>query len=150
MIDRSTRPTFQAEKAGAAAKGSVEKRRFSAGAVLYREGELPDYAYYIQSGKIDIFLVREGREILLATLGVGELFGEMALIDRAPRSAAARAREESEVVIITDEKINRLLSETDPALKTFLNVMTKRLRRVNERLGELEKESANAPTVHQM
>ncbi len=65
---------------------------FYAGDVIFKEGEDGNWAYLIQSGKIEIFCESaHGGFDQLGILGPGRLFGEMALIDNVPRMATARA-----------------------------------------------------------
>ena len=65
---------------------------FSAGDVIFRQGYPGDHAYIIQSGEVEIYNEEnDGSEKQLAILGSGEMFGEIAVMDDAPRSASARA-----------------------------------------------------------
>lgn len=62
-----------------------------AGTVIFRQGYPGDYAYIIQSGEVEIYHENaDGSETQLAILKEGEMFGELALTDDAPRSASAR------------------------------------------------------------
>ncbi|WP_258229411.1 cyclic nucleotide-binding domain-containing protein, partial [Arthrobacter sp. HMWF013] len=64
----------------------------SRGASVFREGDQGDQLYFIVSGKVKLGRTSpDGRESLLAILGPGELFGEMALFDPSPRTATATA-----------------------------------------------------------
>lgn len=77
----------------------VTQFRFEPGDVVFRQGDPGDLVYSIVSGEVEI--VREmpdGEERLLATMGPGEYFGEMALISDAARTATVRARTEVEAV----------------------------------------------------
>ena len=72
-------------------------RSLAEGDVLFREGEVGDFAYQIVSGEIEICKFNGDEYITLSKLKKGSLFGEMALIDKQPRSAMARATKESVV-----------------------------------------------------
>src|SRR5690606_1611036 len=77
----------------------VTQLRFEPGDVVFRQGDPGDLVYSIVSGEVEI--VREmpdGEERLLATMGPGEYFGEMALVSDAARTATVRARTEVELV----------------------------------------------------
>ena len=68
----------------------------SRGASVFREGDQGDQLYFIVSGKVKLGRTSpDGRESLLAILGPGELFGEMALFDPSPRTATATAVSET-------------------------------------------------------
>ena len=78
-------------------------RSLASGDVLFREGEVGDFAYQITSGEIEICKFTGDEYVTLSKLKKGDLFGEMALIDRQPRSAMARATKET----IVKEKIEQ-------------------------------------------
>jgi CRP-like cAMP-binding protein len=67
--------------------------QYPAGAIIFRQGYPGDHAYIVQQGEVDIFLEEIDRtETHLATLGAGEMFGELALLEEKPRSATVRAK----------------------------------------------------------
>ncbi|MDR7035283.1 MULTISPECIES: EAL domain-containing protein [Methylobacterium] len=107
-----------------------------AGTILFEEGEPGAYAYLITSGRIEIFLRRDGREIPLAVRGAGEIFGEMAILDSDPRSASARALEDCLLVPVSEAQIRHRLSETDPILRLCLGVVMARYRETASLLKE--------------
>jgi hypothetical protein len=77
----------------------VTQFRFSPGELVFRQGEPGDLVYSIVSGEVEILReMPDGEERLLATMGPGEYFGEMALISDAARTATVRARTEVEIV----------------------------------------------------
>ncbi|WP_375464062.1 EAL domain-containing protein [uncultured Methylobacterium sp.] len=99
-----------------------------AGTVLFEEGEPGAFAYLIVTGRIAIYLRREGAEVLIAVRGAGEIFGEMAILDSDPRSASARAIEECVLVPVSEDQIKHRLSQTDPILRLCLGVVMARYR----------------------
>ena len=72
-------------------KDIVNRKGFSNGQVIFREGQEGSSAFLVNSGKVEIRKIVDGKEQVLATIGKRELFGEMALIDDAPRMATAIA-----------------------------------------------------------
>ena len=67
------------------------EKHLRSGEVLFKEGAQGDEMYLIRSGKIRIVKDLEGTQKTLAVIGEGEFFGEMALLDKRPRSASAIA-----------------------------------------------------------
>ncbi len=90
--------------------GDVERRRFKAGDVIFREGDDPHAeAYVVHAGVVEIRKRFDGTERLLTTLGEGELLGEMALFRRGPRSASAVAASDVELLVIRNERLEWLI-----------------------------------------
>lgn len=108
--------------------GPIPITTFKAGEVIFCEGDAPDAVYAIVSGKVCIS--KEGR--LLATLGRDDVFGDMALIDNAPRSATAVATEETECYMIDVAHFTRLMSDVDPVLQGMFRILVGRLRMMTQ------------------
>jgi S1-C subfamily serine protease/rhodanese-related sulfurtransferase len=90
--------------------GDVERRRFAPAQVIFHEGDDPrGEAYVIHAGTVEIRKRFNGSEKLLNTLREGELFGEMALFRKSPRSAAAVAANDVELLIIKGERLEWLM-----------------------------------------
>ena len=89
--------------------GDVERRRFKAGEVICHEGDPGQEAYVIHSGAIDVRRRINGADKVLARLGEGELVGEMALFRKAPRSADMIAAIDTELLVITYERLEWLI-----------------------------------------
>ena len=108
---------------------------FPAGHWLFEAGDAGDVAYLVEEGEVVIAL-KSGEEIRpLAVYGPGSLFGEMALIDQAPRSASALALTDCRLRIISREQISYRTEQADPLLRVFLSVLMGNLRKT---LGQLE------------
>jgi CRP-like cAMP-binding protein len=106
-------------------KGKVlERKVFYAGQKIFGEGETGDRAFLIQEGSVEI--TKNG--MVLATLGRGELFGEMALIDDKPRMASAKAETDVSVVIINRDSFREKLSKADPFIRGLLNIFVRNIR----------------------
>ncbi|MEM6491869.1 MAG: EAL domain-containing protein, partial [Pseudomonadota bacterium] len=101
---------------------------FAQGQTVFTEGELGERAFLIERGQVDISFERRGRPVRIASLGAGEIFGEMALIDDRPRSATAVAAAETEAVVIRRDQIQMVLRGADPTLSLLLRVLLGRFR----------------------
>lgn len=102
---------------------------FYPGDIVFCEGEEGNWAYLIQSGKIEIFNVRpDGSECSLAVIGPGRLFGEMALIDAAPRMASARAVEVTTLVLVNNKVLTQSLEKASPLVRELLKNLSNNLR----------------------
>jgi diguanylate cyclase len=102
--------------------------QIAAGETIFREGDPPGDAYLIESGKIEVSILQNQRPVVLSFLGAGELLGEMAVIDDAPRSATALALEPTRLTRIDREQINLRLSEADPIISLLMQKMLARYR----------------------
>ena len=89
--------------------GDVERRRFKAGEVICHEGDPGQEAYVIHSGAIDVRRRINGDDKVLARYGEGELVGELALFRKAPRSADMVAAIDTELLVITYERLEWLI-----------------------------------------
>ncbi len=98
------------------------------GEILFREGDDPTTAFLIESGVVEISLLQRGRRIVLSRLGEGDLLGEMAVIDDAPRTATATAVTSSMLIPIDREQIAERLAKTDPIIRSLMEGQLKRYR----------------------
>jgi len=90
--------------------GDIERRKFKTGEVIFKEGTDPrGEAYVIHAGAVEIRRTFDGVEKVLTRYGEGELFGEMALFRKASRSANAVAVDDTELLIIRDERLEWLI-----------------------------------------
>jgi len=115
--------------------------------MVFREGDPPTSAYVIESGTIEVSTDRNGHRVVLALLGPGDLFGEMALIDSAPRMASARALDTVSLIAVDRTQIQQRLESADPIVSALLRGQLQRYRAALKRLGELREdyEDASAP-----
>jgi len=103
------------------------KHHLKKGEIVFHEGNPSDFAYIIGSGSIEIFDETADGQKVLGVLGKNDLFGEMGLIDGLPRSATARAREDSVVYVLTPESFDNLVLENPEALVPILRILSTRL-----------------------
>jgi CRP-like cAMP-binding protein len=108
---------------------------FGAGAALIRQGEMGDHAYILESGSVKIASDQDGFEQVLAIASAGEVVGEMALFDDAPRSASVVALEPVRARKMTREGLAELMRSDPAASVPFLNAILERLRTSNTMLA---------------
>ena len=110
------------------------------GEVLFAEGSAGDKAYVIESGELEIFRESQGREVLLTVRGTGTMIGEMALIDFSGiRTAGARARGVTTLVVIEKDQFEKLLSSSPAALRAVYQLLLARLKENESRMLENNK-----------
>lgn len=112
----------------------MRTEKFPAGKRIFGEGDLGDEAYRIVEGRVEISIQEDGQKLVLATLGEGEIFGEMAMIENRPRSATARFLEASVVEVIGREDFEVVLASGGEKMVPYLTTIFDRLRVTNDRL----------------
>ena len=112
---------------GILAGAGAPVREFKAGEVIFNQGDAAAEFFVIQSGKVEIRLGNR----LLSRLGEHDIFGEMALIDPAPRSASAVAATDVEVVPVGEKQFLFLVSRTPHFALNVMRTLARRLRSTN-------------------
>jgi len=102
--------------------------------MIFREGDTTQEAYRILKGRVEISIAGEGKSVILAQLGEGDIFGEMAMVDERPRSASAQALEVTECEVLTAENFNEAVLQRPEILIPYLASFFERLRTANDRL----------------
>lgn len=111
---------------------------FSHGQVVFSQGDDGEALYLVESGAVKIFAQSiDGREAIIGEVRAGETFGELVLVDGAPRSATATAVEDTVLLRLPRQAFNDLL-ESDAAFRqSVLGALAHELRRATSYLGEL-------------
>ena len=107
----------------------TEVNSVAPGEVLFEKGEPGHLTYVVKSGSLQIL---DGNYVYETVSAVG-IVGEMALVDRSPRSATARAIEPSTVIPIDERRFLFMVQQTPFFSLRLMRVMTARLRAMNER-----------------
>jgi CRP-like cAMP-binding protein len=117
---------------------TVRTRRFRRGEVIFHQGDPGDALFIVMNGGIKISLPSDmGDEAILATLRSGDVFGELALLDGAPRSATATAIEPTETLVLPRAQFRELIA-TEPAVRdALLASIAGELRRLTNHVEEL-------------
>lgn len=116
----------------------VWQKTAEAGSVIVSHEEPGDALFVIASGKVKVVLYGDtGREIILSILRDGDFFGEMALLDRQPRSANVVAVEDSQLFGLDREAFQTHLTAHPTTALAVLAEMSRRLRHADEVIGNL-------------
>lgn len=130
---------------------SGKNKILKAGEMLFKVNEQSDGMYLIRKGSILVYLEKSGTEIPLATITAGSMLGEMALFDKRPRSASARAVDEVEVTKIGNDEFNKIMTQIPKWFVTLMSTLSTRLRDTNERLQDIEsKYKGNLNPIEEM
>jgi len=108
---------------------SKHAKDYPAGSTIFAQGEPRDVMYVVVAGEVD--LQREGRTF--ETLSTGTLVGEMAMIDKAPRSATAIAKTDCRLMPIDEKRFEFMVAETPSFALQVMRILVDRLRRTTER-----------------
>jgi CRP-like cAMP-binding protein len=107
---------------------------FKKGQVLFHEGDDGDEMFIIQSGRVAIKKKVQDGEALLATLEKGDFFGEMALLERMPRSASAEMLDDGDLIVISNEIFGDMIKANPEIAVRMLRKYSLRLRETNRQL----------------
>jgi len=112
-------------------KKAPERKIIDENQVLFKEGDSGSEAYLILSGEVEIYRMIGNQEEVIATVGRGDIIGEMSLIDNQPRMASARVLAGGEVSIIDQENFSLRLDNlevNDRVLRRLIDVLVNRMR----------------------
>ncbi len=116
-------------------------RSYPAGTVLFEEYDPGSRMYVIRRGKVKIARHNGEHEIVLAMLGPGEFFGEMALLENLPRSATATVVEDSELVEVDQRTFEEMVRGNVEIAVRIMRKLASRVRELDRRLQHLLLES---------
>jgi CRP-like cAMP-binding protein len=120
-----------------AAAGKV--RDLVRGDVLFEAGDEPDSIYVVLSGRIAIAIGNrpfDHRESVIALMDEGDLFGDMGMLDKNPRSAGARSLETSSVLEIPYSAVIEQLNKSSDLLWNVIRMLSRRLRAMDQALAD--------------
>jgi len=118
----------------------IEVEKIPQWSVIVKQGDRGDSMYFILEGELRVRINVMGKETILATLTVGEFFGDISLFDQGPRSADVVANADSLVVKISAAAFDGLAHEAPeiatPFLRAIGRTLTARIRADNKRYGD--------------
>jgi len=121
-------------------------RDFRQGEIVFEEGSPGQEMYVIVSGAVKVATTKQGREMLLARMGPGEFFGEMALVDAAPRSGTATADEDGTRLVELDlDKFLYLVQQQPAFALRIMHTLCQRVRRRDALHLELLEKAGSVP-----
>jgi uncharacterized membrane protein len=124
--------------------GYLHAIELKSGSSLFRVGDSGDAMYFVESGRVRITVTdADGREVILASLGRGDFFGEMAMLDGHGRSADAAVIEDSRLAVLTRENFLTFVSSDSRIVLEMLSAITRRLRRTDDLLRHRVSRNAN-------
>lgn len=111
----------------------------TAGKVLIREEEAGDSMFVVTSGRLEARGHFDGRELQLASFGPGDVIGEVAFLNRVPRTATVTAVEDSTYVELPGEEVRAQLAEVPEALKLLEALLEQRVEKTLQLLKKVER-----------
>ncbi len=115
----------------------LERQTFQAGDRIFHQGDEANEAYLIESGQIEISRVDNDTTTVIGLVGAGDILGEMALIDDAPRMGTARVVQLTNVAVVPRSAFEVRLKKSDPVIRRLLQIFVKRLRDQTHILTEM-------------
>ena len=116
----------------------VQKKVFPKNTLIFSEGDEPDSLYIVLKGRVWILLNNpDGKELVLNIHKKGDYFGEMALIDDAPRSATAMTKEEVQLLVLRGNEFKNMLRKNPDMVFNLLKSIIHRFRKATEKIEDL-------------
>ena len=113
-------------------------RSFPKNTLVICEGDTSDSLYVVLSGKVKVFLSdEEGKEVTLNLQGAGEYFGELAILDEAPRSASVVTTEDTKLAILSKAAFEQCMEQHSAIALTIMRGLARRLRELTENVRSL-------------
>lgn len=114
------------------------QRTYARGQYLCSQGDPGDRLFVIAEGLVKvIFATEEGDEMVLATLQPPEVFGELAVVDQAPRSASVMAVEPTRALLLSRSRLQEVMRSSPPVVDAVLTTLAGMVRRLTGQAGDL-------------
>jgi CRP/FNR family transcriptional regulator len=118
---------------------NTQSRNFSKGDMVFAAGDQAEAAFCIESGRVEIFQGAGDDVSVLAVLGPGDIFGEMALLRFDEYTLSARATADTKAFVIAPELLQAQVRETPPLVRAILNALVDRIHGLNGLLIDIDK-----------
>ncbi len=113
-----------------------EKRSFEKGTIIFREGEAGNQAYLLQQGTVRIFKTVAGKRVTIGRVWPFQVFGELSLIDDAPRMAGALADDDVVCLVLEKDAVRMLMEQAPPGLNTLIQSLLATVREMGKDLAD--------------
>jgi CRP/FNR family cyclic AMP-dependent transcriptional regulator len=123
-------------------------REFPAGTVLFRDGEPGREMFVIQRGRVEITVRAGAVRKLLSTLGPGEFFGEMSILNGAPRSASATCVEDCRLLVVDARTFEAMIRQSSEVAARMIQKLAARLAEADRQIETLMLRDARARVIH--
>ena len=126
--EQQRHPVLTRETRLTSVHAAMNTRHFKAGEVIFQEGEISHEAFFLISGTVEISIKSGDGSVVLGRLGPGEIFGEMGMITDRPRSATARALENTVVESINEAEFELAILAQPERMHAYLATLFDRIR----------------------
>jgi CRP-like cAMP-binding protein len=116
-------------------KSDEFNRSYQKNTMLFSEGEPGDELFIIQRGSVKIVKIMDEKEVLLAVLKAGDIFGEMALLEAKPRAASAVAYENCIVLAVNQANFERMISSQPQIIARLTTLLSERIWLIYKQLA---------------
>lgn len=117
---------------------AVSKKRYKRGEVIVEQGRKSNALYIVLSGRARVLTTdARGREVIIATLRIGDCIGEMSLIDNQPHSASVLAEVQTDVLMLGRAEFDRCVAENLQMARAVMTGLVTRLRRADQKIESL-------------
>jgi serine/threonine-protein kinase len=125
---------------------AFQARKLDRGQIICREGERGDFAFVVVAGSVVVYRESAGERAILATLGQGEIVGELSIFAGEPRTATVAAAESGTIIRIMDrQSVEQELGKLSPWVDTMITGLSKRFIALNDMLSRSAKSAGNGP-----
>ena len=113
-------------------------RKVPTDTTIFYEGDPADAVFVVVNGRVKVVTTSsDGKEFILTLLGAGQVFGEMGLLEAAPRSAAVITVTEVDLMVIKREDFDHLIESSPTISRKLMAILSRRLRRANSKMESL-------------
>jgi len=119
-----------------------DRKIYNKGQDLFQQGDSGDAAFVVVSGSADIVVDTEGKEVIVASVGVNEIIGEISILCEVPRTATVRASEKLEVLKVKKEHFLGLVAQVPDLGIEVMRELASRLQKTTTELSEAKQKLA--------